>query len=48
MNDIIMYDRVIDNIYDIYTKLNINDATKVLEKLKTSNICINTLKKNTD
>ena len=48
MNDIIMYDRVIDNIYDIYTKLNINDATKVLEKLKPSNICINTLKKNTD
>lgn len=38
LNDLILYDEVIDNYYDTYTELDITTAQKIVDKLSTDNI----------
>ena len=45
VNDIIQYDKLIDNLYDIYVGLNINTSKKIVKKLITDNISVVVLNK---
>ena len=45
VNDIIQYDKLIDNLYDIYVGLNIDTSKKIVKKLITDNISVVVLNK---
>src|SRR5574344_237368 len=38
--DILTYKKVLDNVYDIYKELNINDATKIIKKIDLTNCAV--------
>lgn len=44
-NDIIIYDKIVNNLYDIYVNLDIDTAKKIAEKLKSDNLAIAVLEK---
>ena len=48
LNDIITFDKIINDVYNIYTDLDINTAKKIAEKLITDNITVSILKKEND
>ena len=48
LNDIITFDKIINDVYNIYTDLDINTGKKIAEKLITDNITVIILKKEND